>query len=428
MAECLFAGFVILMMFSAHRAFSTGGKTRDAFLAGIWVGLAFLTKTLGILFLPFLILGFLFGRGGHSRTGAVKQTAVALLGFLILAVPYWIALRRMVGSWVIDGKGLGQEYRILAGDLGEEHVDPRYSGALTADGSDFLINSKQPVNGQEFPLSKFIGVSARKYVQKLVRIYQDYPFTPTYPNKVLILYLFPAMLLGLGLFMGRGTWRERESDRFLLYWMCPWIFALPLIFIEVRYYIPMAPLALPFIALGAEEVGRWVDRRFRGREKQNPSARAMMVVIAIFVLLAAPKLTYKITHWKDPELSYNPRKVAAEWLLDNGYHPTRIMEYGHSVSFYSGAQSILIPTGSIEDVIRIAGKYNVDLISLDEFYLHQGNRRPELDYLLDSTHPAPPELNRIYVDERYPGLHHYIYRIRTPEEIAAFRRLNVESR
>ena len=99
--------------------------------------------------------------------------------------------------------------------------------------------------------------------------------------------------------------------------------------------------------------------------------------------------------------------------MDNGIHPAKIMEYGHSVSFYSGAQSILIPAGNLDDVLRIAHKYNVEILSLDEYYLHQGNRRPALNYLLSSNGPLPSELDRIYSDERYPGLHHYLYRIKS---------------
>jgi len=419
LTECLFAGCILSMMVQIHKAFSKEGRALNTFWSGFWLGLAFLTKTFSIIFLPFMLLSFLFTRGGKPRLTSIKQCLLAFVGFLLLAIPYWISLRIYSGRWEIDGKGIGQESRIYTKNLEEEHVDPRYSGELTPDGSDFLINASPHLVKPERPGRKQILLNFLvKYLQKLIRIYQDFPFTPTYPNNVLILYLFPAMLLGIGLFSGKGSWKERPSDRFLLYWLCPFIFGLPLIFVEVRYYIPTLALLVPFMAVGATKVALWIERRFYGKEEiPEEWGRSMTIVILAFVLLATPKLTYKITNWDNPMVSYNPRKEAAKWLLENGYRPKVIMEYGHSVSFYSGAKSILIPQGGIEDVIRIANKYGAEILSLDEFYVLRSNRRPQLVSLFSSTSPLPPQLERIYVDERYPELHHYLYRIHSTSEI-----------
>jgi hypothetical protein len=321
----------------------------------------------------------------------------------------------------MDGKGIGQEVRLYSRNLTEEHLDPRYSGELTDDGSDFLINVQPTGNKPDWATPRSVVYNfILKYLQKLVRIYQDFPFTPTYPDGVTLLYLFPAILLGLGIFTGPGKWIERHSDRFLLFWLIPLVFCLPVIFVEVRYYVPMVPLLIPFMARGAEQCGKWIVERFSGAKgflAHLTIGPAVNMVLIVFILLALPKLTYKITHWGDPMVSYNPRRVAAEWLLTNDYRPERIMEYAHSVSFYADAQSILIPEGDLEDVIRIARKYNTDLLSLDEFYCLRADRRPKLDYLFDLDEQCPPELERIYVDDRYPGLHHVIYRIRTPGEL-----------
>ena len=421
LTEDLFAAFVLMTMLFMLKAFDVKGKPIDAFWSGIYLALAFLTKTFGIFLLPFLFLSYLFGKGGRSSSKSVTQAILSLVGFLILAVPYWVVLHNYTGKWVIDGKGQGQASRIYASDLSEERVDPRYSGELTPDGSDFLINANPDVEtGPSIPFSKLASTYIRKYIQKLVRIYQDFPFTPTYPNNVQILYLFPAMLLGLGLFSGKGKWLERHSDRFLLYWLIPFIFVIPLVFVEVRYYIAVVPLLIPFMARGIEDVAGWLTERFSGKVKLLTPPKidpAIAIVLVVFILLTLPKLTYKLTHQSDPMVSYNPREAAADWLIDNGYHPDRIMEYAHSVSFYSGAQSILIPSGDLGDVIRIARKYNCELLSLDEFYVLRAHRRPEIEFLFDLNQPTPRELELIYSDSKYDGLHHVIYRIRTPEEI-----------
>ena len=420
LTECLFAACALAMLIFAHRSFSEPGTAWDGFWAGVWAALALLTKTFGILLVPFLLLSYLFGKGGHSKVGPRKQVVMAAIGFLILAIPYWGALRQYTGRWVLDGKGIGQEARIYARDLTEEHIDPRYSGELTEDASDFAINAgPQESRPTEAIPGGIVYNYVKKYLQKLVRVYQDFPFTPAYPNNVLLLYLFPTLLLGLGLFTGRGSWRERPSDRFLLFWLCPFIFGLPLIFVEVRYFIPVIPLLIPFMALGAEKMGRWAQQRFARPEAASgglSQSAALGIVVAVFILLALPKITFKLTNWDDPMVSYNPRKAAAEWLEANGYGGQRIMEYGHSVSFYSGGQSILIPQGDLSEVIRIARKYGADILSLDEFYCLRAHRRPELEFLFDTSQPSPPELERIYHDERHAGLHHVIYRIRSPEE------------
>ncbi|MCX6647486.1 MAG: glycosyltransferase family 39 protein, partial [bacterium] len=420
LTENLFAAFVLAMLIFTHRAYSSDGKLTDSFISGIFASLAFLTKTFGIFLVPFLLLSYLFSRGGHSKSSPVKQTILAFIGFMILAAPYWVVLHNHTGQWMIDGKGLGQENRIFAGNLTEEHNDPRYTGELTDDGSDFAINvNPSSQNPSQTETGKFLFNFCRKYTQKLVRIYQDFPFTPTYPNNVLLLYLFPTILLGLGIFNGPGRWKERDSDRFLLFWLCPFVFCVPLIFVEVRYFIPVIPLLIPFMARGVEEIADWTMTRFSGTWKflaKNQPGRVVTIFLIIFALLAIPKLTYKITNWSDPLVSYNPRKVAAQWLLNNGYHPSRIMEYGHSVSFYSGAQSILIPKGDLDDVIRIARKYDADLLSLDEFFVLRSHRRPEIEFLFNTDLEPPPELERIYVDDQFNELHHVIYRIRLEDE------------
>ena len=421
LTENLFAAFVLAMMIFSHRAYSSEGKLTDSFISGIFVSLAFLTKTFGIFLVPFLVLGYLFSKGGHSKASPIKQALIALIGFMILAVPYWSVLHNQSGDWVIDGKGLGQENRIFASNLTEEHLDPRYTGELTENGSDFAINvAPSGVQSEKTPIGPFLYNFSLKYLKKLIRIYQDFPFTPTYPNNVLLFYLFPVILLGLGIFTGPGRWKEHDSDRFLLYWLCPFVFCVPLIFIEVRYFIPVIPLLIPLMARGVEQVADWVLTRFLDTWKflaKNQTGRIVTIILVIFALLAIPKLTYKITNWDNPLVSYNPRKVAAQWLLDYGYHPSRIMEYGHSVSFYSGAQSILIPQGDLDDVIRIARKYNADLLSLDEFFVLRSHHRPDIEFLFNMDIEPPPEVERIYMDDKHNELHHVIYRIRSEEEI-----------
>lgn len=421
LTENLFATFVLAMLVFTHRAFSEDGRLLDSFLSGIFASFAFLTKTFGIFLVPFLALSYLLSKGGHSKSRPLQQGLLAIIGFLILAVPYWVVLHQQSGHWAIDGKGLGQASRIYSQNLAEEHIDPRYTGQLTENGSDFAINVNPEGTHPDWATPPAVGFYfVKKYIQKLVRIYQDFPFTPTYPNNILLLYLFPTILLGLGIFTGPGRWVERQSDRFLIFWLCPFIFCIPIIFIEVRYFIPVIPLLIPFMARGIEVIANWIMTRFPGSGNVPESKRigtVITVITIIFAILALPKLTYKVTNWDKPMVSYNPRKEAAIWLLDQGYQPEKIMEYAHSVSFYSGAQSILIPQGSIEDVIRIAHKYDIEILSLDEFFVRRSHRRPEIEFLFDPDSKLPPELERIYVDETHNELHHFLYRIRSQAEL-----------
>lgn len=421
LTECLFSAFVLLMMLFIHSAQSEKGAPGQFFLSGLFCGLAFLTKTFGIFLLPFLLAGCLFCKPKRP-SNKLANLFLALIGFLLLAIPYWLALRNYTGHWVIDGKGIEQENRLYARTLDEERVDPRYTGQLTPDGSDFLINDISYNTRPEWATPQVVVFNfVKKYAQKLVRIYQDFPFTPTYPNNVLLLYLFPAMLLGIGIFRKTDSSDAKANDRFLLYWLCPFIFALPLIFIEVRYYVPVVPLLIPFMALGCIQISENLcDCKFSKTSESKSEAtysKSFIWVIVIFILLAMPKLTYKITHSKDPWVSYNPRKTAAEWLVkycnENqiSLSETKIMEYGHSVSFYADTQSILIPDGDLESVLFIAKKYNARFLSLDEFYLLRANRRPQLNYLFETEKPPPVELERIYVDNTYSGLRHIIYRL-----------------
>jgi 4-amino-4-deoxy-L-arabinose transferase-like glycosyltransferase len=426
--ELIFAGCVIVMMIFTHRAISSKGSIWDSLWSGIWLGLSFLTRTLGIMLLPWLLISYMFSKSGHSKSRPAIHATLALLGFLILAVPYWIALKENTGRWVIDGRfGTYGSQILYSNNIDQEAVFERYTGELTPDHSDFLINTPSSVMKPPImaPSETVLNIG-KKYIQKLIRIYLDFPFTPTFPNGVQLFYLFPVFLLGLGIFTGPGKWSDRDSDRFMLFWLFPFVFILPLAFIEVRYFIPVIAILVPFMAVGADRIGSWITSAFPNSPWLNKnSSRAITIVILAFVLLATPKITYKITHWDDPMISYNPRHVAADWLKswckkeNIDITKSRIMEYGHSVSFYSGAQSILIPDGDLADLIAIARKYNVEFLSLDEFQLIREHRRPAIEFLFDTSLPPPNQLERLYIDEKYPGLHHVLYRFRPDPQISS---------
>ena len=262
--ELLFAACAITAMIFTHRAFSLKGTIWDVFWSGIWIGLGFLARSLGIILLPWLLISYLFGRSGPSRSRSIKRTIVALIGFVIIALPYWTALKQSTGKWVIDsrfGTYGGQELRSDSTD--QEASYSRYTGELTPDRSDFLVNvpSLQNEYKTESP-SAIVSEVAHRYIQMLMRIYLDFPFTPTFPNGVQLFYLFPVFLLGLGFFTGTGKWRDRDSDRFMVWWLAPFILILPLVFVVVRYYIPVVAMLMPFMAVGAVYLASWIRNAF----------------------------------------------------------------------------------------------------------------------------------------------------------------------
>ncbi len=412
-------GFALLFSFLT---FLKPGKWYFPLLTGIMCALMYQTKAYGICFIIFALLVIAIGNKYKFKLGGKflwRSMGLALLGWMLLVIPYWIFLYNYYGKFVLDGKAVGQLSRMFAYDIPEERVDPRYEGTLieTSDGKlDYAILHEGYVKPPK-PLD-FAKWFVRKYIKKLIQIFWDFPTTLSYPDNIPLLNLLSIILVGLGLFTMPLNARNNFPAIFVLLWILPYFTILPMVFIEVRYYIPLVAILNIFAALGVLKMADWLKSCFpMFSENSFYKRRALMIVLIVVFIFFLPKNTLKATHAHDPEVSYNEYKVAAEWIKEH-YNPvpSPIIEYAHSVSFYAGVQSLQLPRTDIDTLVKFARQRGAKLIVVDERYTFRRRKRPELN---EMNNPDPEEveelrakgLELVYSDMKYPDQRLFIYEV-----------------
>ena len=422
LTETTFAFLYGLAMLFSYLTFVRPGKWYYPLLTGLMCALMYQTKAYGLCFILFALLVIAVGNRYKFKLGGRflwRSLGLVLLGWLILVIPYWIFLFNYHGKFVLDGKAVGQLSRMFAHDIPDERIDPRYGGTLieTDDGTlDYAIYHEGHIKPPK-PFD-FIKWFVRKYIKKLIQIFWDFPTALSYPDNIPLLNLLSIILISLGLFTMPLNARHNFASIFVILWILPYFTLLPMVFIEVRYYIPLVAILNIFAALGTLKATEWLKSCFpMFGENSFYKRRALSIICIVIFIFFLPKNTLKATHANDPDVSYNEYRIAAEWVKEN-YDPVPgpIIEYAHSVSFYSGVQSLQLPRVDVETLARFARKREIKLIVMDDKYTFRRRKRPELNALFDYDRSVDDikelGLELVYRDESYFEHRLYIYEVR----------------
>ena len=132
------------------------------------------------------------------------------------------------------------------------------------------------------------------------------------------------------------------------------------------------------------KLSEWLRSSFPMFSKNTFYRRHALTIVCILILIFfLPKNTLKATHSSEPDVFYNEYRVAADWVKAN-YNPvpSPIIEYAHSVSFYSGVQSLQLPRVDPPTLIRFAHDRGARLIVIDDKFTIRRRKRPELNILV----------------------------------------------
>ncbi len=414
--------FGLALLFSYH-TLDERSRWYYPFLTGVVCALMYQTKAYGLTFILFALLVIAIGNRYKFKLGGKflwRSMALTLAGWLVLVIPYWIFLYDYHGKFVLDGKAVGQLSRMFAHDIPDERIDPRYEGTLIEldDGTlDYEVLHEQFIKPPK-PLD-FSKWFVHKYIKKLIQIFWDFPAAFTYPNDIPLLNILTIILIGLGLFTMPLNARHNFASIFLLLWMLPYFTVLPMVFIEVRYYIPLIAVLNIFAALGALRMSEWLRSCFpmfhRSSFYRKHALGIILVVIFIFFL---PKNTLKATHAADPDIFYNEYKIAAEWIKDN-YDPVPepIIEYTHSVSYYAGVRSLQLPNTDLENLVRFARERGARLVVIDDKFTMRRRKRPGLEMLFDPERYMKMlpgyGVKLVYIDDKYWEHRIFIYEVQS---------------
>jgi 4-amino-4-deoxy-L-arabinose transferase-like glycosyltransferase len=425
-AEPAYMAMIVWSVYFCVTAISGNRKIIPVAAMGIFAALAYCTKAFGLVFFVWgiFILAFYLLRQKGKTVNKCIPIFTYIAAFLMISTPYWIFLTSYLGYPAPDGKSQYEFTRIQAPTIELERIDPRYEGQITDD-LEYSIYTGKPYFEPE---GNFYANYAKKYVQKLIEIFIDYPIrdVPPFKNVRLTTPLF-LILLGLGLFSIPLTLNPSPGLRVLLAWLPLWLFIAPLSFIEVRYFVPIVPLLIPVVASGANRLEDWL--RNTSVFSKSRSHKLLVPVTGLIILaFALPSLTYKMTHRDDPDVYYNEYKLAGDFMRDYvNNKPENILESAHMISFYAGMQGWVIPNTDFNNLIGFMLKHNIKFLALDEYLTMNKHARPQISSLFSFTgsrYIQPTDvslpLKPIYWEDNAPVGHRIVIYELKPEVINAW--------
>lgn len=400
-----------------------------AAITGIFFGMAYLTRPEG--------LGFILTFAGiivivllwqvFRKTRIISYIVILLIstvGFLAMSVPYLIYLKGETGQWTISTKGAAnQQGEIYAKNQDQFSEDPHHS---------LSIDNKRVLQDDIYHLGTFLNaikedsdaeieIAKSAFLEKVFENY--YKILTEDLTKVLTVPLL--FLLGIGLFVTPWSKKRTMVNLYLLSFISFfWFVLIPAFHITLRYFVPLIPISLIWVALGTNKVIGWLSETLKiniGEKSKTIQISAISSVLVILCIVGASILPEFGKHMRKNLNSVDEwapcieQKKAGLWLKDHGVDSPVIMAKNHAVSFYAGnyeiKESVTIPHNSIERVLEYARYRNVDYIVLNDRYRED---YPTLSYLLDRK-SIPPQLKLIYFDKEENGLGTVIYQILTHE-------------
>ncbi len=316
-----------------------------ALLAGMCVGMAYLTKPEGIGFMLvyFAVLGLILIRR-MLRGRPVARFRFSLMmpvGFLLVAGWYLLYLHGEAGYWTLSAKGAANQqfeatYFTPEDDDVFEILNPERT-ALPMDEiyhtGTFLKNTR--TSGPKVRVSP--GLLLKKYVTNFFRVLK---------YGVPVLMTFPLLILfGLGLFSRSWGRRTAGISLYLLSFIAfYWFVLVPMFHINERYLLSMMPLAAIWIAAGFLVQSEWFSETILHLFDSAIAAAARYGVVLALAFVVGLSLLPEFgkvmqnsaagrEEWDEPvEL-----KLAGTWLRENTIqNPPIIVSYNKAVDFYAG--------------------------------------------------------------------------------------------
>jgi 4-amino-4-deoxy-L-arabinose transferase-like glycosyltransferase len=348
--------FVLVTGVLAARRGLVGGPRALVPFAGLCLGLSYLVRPEGAIYLAGLVLVALFMIvTGRDRAGAVLPwVGAAVLVFALVVAPYVWYLAEVWGHVTLSGK--------------IDHNLPLSAGAAPAP-------SPQPMR-----------------VLENVLLFQKYAVPDLLPW-ILLLLMLPGMLA-----RGRTTgWLGR--DGLLIAAALP-PFASLAFHVEPRIFLPTLPFILPFAAVGTLWAAVTLTDARRGWR--------WSVAIALAVALVLVPWTFQPI--LRPDAGAALYRQAARWVAETQPRDAVLLDRKPLVAFYSERRWVPLPRIGPDELLAVARHAGARLVVLDsrEFLFDRpglipllwGPPPPGLDVLRDFDAAPADRLRILVVNER----------------------------
>jgi 4-amino-4-deoxy-L-arabinose transferase-like glycosyltransferase len=360
--------------------------------AGALLGLAYLAKPEAIVYLglmfALLVVGNLLRRSLLDRR-VVAGVLGGVLAFALVISPYLGFLYRHTGRILITGK-LGVTY--VAG-LGAVIRDPglydRALSRLDEAGEEIIWFSEDRF---KYSIGEEIRADPRGFLRRIW-------LNANALERVLFARdVFPfCFLLFLGLAWFGSPWSRVRAvkELFLVAAIVPVFIFLPF-HIELRYFAPMLPVLLLWLAGGIGALADWMHRTWTGWGSSEERGAALSLAVcallsaAIVIYFAAlqPRVLRRGLEGMNPS-----RRQAGLWLRANAEADALVLSRDPEVPFYAERNWVASPNEEYPRFIAYVRKRGADYLVVDEREVTV--IRPQLSFLLDETSP-PAELRHIY--------------------------------
>jgi len=324
LTEATYWGLLVLSVYF----FWTGLKKEKvwrAMLAGIFLGLAYLTRPEGIGYVMVYLIWAL-AEGGLKKKWFKRSIFIGVLTLtiLIFVLPYVLYIHQETGQWLISKKAVAVQADLLREN--PEQIDPPIA-----------MKQKQLAGGE----SKIFWIS-RNIIQ----------FLPSVTYHYLRAYHFSLWLF---LFFGLIRVRQKVAsyELFVVSLVLFHLFSLSTFLPSTgRFSIPVIPLSLLWAGAGVLETKRYLEKM------KGTSAEKVIFILVVLVILS--QLPQSLT----PEKSFRKeQKKVGLWLSENTPPGAIIMSNSPQEAFYADREFVLLPPGismagspgySYQEIIRYA--------------------------------------------------------------------------
>ena len=362
-SEPVFLFFLVLSMLYGWKMLFEK-KSRFAFLAGFWLGVAYLARTQAVVGLASLVLAlgwfWLVGKKLSFR-GFAKFLALSLVGFYLFAFPYDFYSYKKNGIWGLRFRmeffKKGYQYKELEWYIQERILNKEASELLVFElartHSPFAFIIKHP--------KTYFSWVKNDFVQMLVREFKENRLTPR-------LISISILFLLLGMVFSKDA-RRFAQNTYLFLWFIPLIIVVPLTVTGFdRYFIALTiPLVL-WAAQGIELLRFLLPRLSWNLEERRISFPAFISYPGIWMILVI--LLYPKSELQELLLfkEHYP-KEEAQWLREMVGGNKVIMSPEPYAPLYSGNYWYMLPIDNAYRVSRYARAQKVDFVLIDDGFL-----------------------------------------------------------
>ena len=378
-----------------------GGRLWAFFLAGMFFGLAYLTRPEAVAYVAVggavIALVRLFEKRLLKRATWVSLV-IYLTGFLLFFLPYVYYVYRETGSWMVSEKagvtfvtciGLS-ESNTAAFDQATWGLDSTGLEVFFFSRESYHVNMIDVIRAYPSQFVQLVSRNVRRFVSGLLSM------------ELFSYYLLP--LMGVAFFKTAWDKRRAKGELLLLVSLTP-VLVFLLFFIQDRYIATLLPTLVIWLGLGTYELGAWLrdtatsllePRELRRLWRAALTALPALLLILLLVLLQ-PRV---IAQYTSTGSFRSEHRTVGLWLRDNTPPNSVVMSRYPAIAFYADSRWEPTPNASITRVLRYARANGVNYFVLDE--LEARDLRPQFLPLLDGK-DLPAELELVHVDDSARG-------------------------